>query len=845
MNPARLACLLVFLAAPIFGQSKTAPLVVSHATSHAIAPPQADGLNFASAVGYDSGGYGAGSVAVADVNGDGKLDLVVANRCANSTTCDNGTHVALGVLLGNGDGTFQTAVTYDAGGPATGGKSFSVALADVNGDGKPDIIVSIYHIGFATGGIGVLLNKGDGTFQPSVTYSSGGIAADFVAVADVNGDGNPDVAVGNFCGTTCDFGSVGVLLGNGDGTFQAAVAHSSGDPSTQSVAISDVNGDGKLDLIVVSEGQLALSVLLGKGDGSFQTAVTYATGGDQPYSVAVGDVNGDGKPDILVTNLFSSNGNSTYGTVGVLLGNDDGTFQTAVPYDSGDYNLNSVALSDVNSDGRPDIVVANEGSVGILLGKGDGSFQSAVNYNATGGIGANSVAIADLNGDGKPDILVANGCANTLCLHGRGDGSVGVLINTSTNTTATALVSSLNPSNFGQAVTFTATVTAQTHVYPGTPTGTVTFLDISTSTTLGTTAINNSGVATLQISTLGPSTHSVTATYNGDANFGSSTSQILSQVVLGAAAKLSPTSLVFGTQTVGLASSLQTITLINTGDIPLTFNSITFTGTNPANFHQTNNCGTSLAGGATCTFSVTFKPTVAGARSAALTLSDNAPSKLQKVPVSGVGVLPAVTFSPTSLTFPTQVIYTTSKAQTVTLTNSGLGILSITNIAASAQFSQTNNCGSTVAPAGICTLTVKFQPTSLDTLTGSISVTDNASASPQALPLTGVGTAIQLTPVGVSFGNQPFGTKSLAKTVTVSNKSHQTINISRIAIRGADPFDFPFISTTCGSGLASGASCFVKVAFMPTVTGKRTAWVAVSDDGGGEVQRPGLAGTGT
>jgi len=436
-----------------------------------------------------------------------------------------------------------------------------------------------------------------------------------------------------------------------------------------------------------------------------------------------------------------------------------------------------------------------------------------------------------------------SGGTSTACgsINGMPSGC-GTVFEITLNTTQTTLTSSLNPSNFGQSVTFTAKVTSLLQI---TPTGTVNFYDSATETNLGSSSLNGSGVAILQTAALGPSTHTIVATYNGDASLTSSASPILTQVVLGAAAKYSPTSLSYGNQTVGMSSSPQSISLMNTGDIPLSFTSVTFTGADPTNFVQTNNCGTSLAGGATCTFLVTFTPTAAGTRSAALTLSDNAPSKLQKIPVSGVGVLPAVTFSLTSLTFPTQVIYTTSKAQTVTLTNSGLGILNITNIAASAQFSQTNNCGSTLAPAGTCTLTVKFQPTSLATITGSISVTDNAAASPQALPLIGVGTAIQLTPVGLSFGNQPVGTKSLAKTVTVSNKSHQTINISRIAIRGADTSDFPFISTTCGSSLASGASCFVKVAFMPTATGKRTAWVAISDDGGGEVQRAGLAGTGT
>jgi len=572
-------------------------------------------------------------------------------------------------------------------------------------------------------------------------------------------------------------------------------------------------------------------VLLGNGDGTFQAPVYYSSGGSQAFSVAIADVNGDGKPDLALANNMTNN-------VGVLLGNGDGTFQAALTYGSGG-DADWVIVADMNGDGKPDLIVSNEyaSNVGVLLGKGDGTFQAAVTF-FSGSIEPFSVAAGDLNGDRKPDLVAANWCAD-LCST---VPTVGVLISTSLGGTITKLTSSPNPSNFNQAVTFTATIRSG---FRGSPTGTVSFFDTATGTSLGSSPLNGRGVAIVQSSTLGPSTHSIVATYHGDTNFTSSTSPPLSQVVLGAAAKFSLTSLAFGNQTVDMPSTAQAITLKNTGDIPLTFNSVSFTGTNPANFHQTNNCGSSLGGGATCTFSVTFKPTAARARSAALTLSDNAPSKLQKVPVSGVGVLPAVTFSPTSLTFPLQVIYTASKAQTVTLTNSGAGILNISKIAASAQFSQTNNCGATVGPAGTCTLTVKFQPTSLDTITGSISVTDNAPASPQALPLTGVATAIQLTPIGVSFGNQPVGTKSLAKTVTVSNKSHQTINISRIAIRGADPSDFPFISTTCGASLSSGASCFIKVAFMPTVTGKRTATVAVSDDGGGEIQRAALSGNGT
>jgi hypothetical protein len=361
---------------------------------------------------------------------------------------------------------------------------------------------------------------------------------------------------------------------------------------------------------------------------------------------------------------------------------------------------------------------------------------------------------------------------------------------------------------------------------------------------MGTAAINASGVATLQTSTLGPSTHSITATYNGDANFGSSTSPALSQVVLGAAVKLSTTSLNFGSETVAMSSTPQTIVLKNTGDIPLTFSAISIRGRNPADFTQTKNCGSSLAGGASCTFSVVFKPIHAGGRSAALTLYDNAPSKIQMVFFGGVGELPAVALSPTKLTFPTQIIYTRSAVQTVELTNTGLGILNISKIATAGPFSQTNNCGTTVSPAASCTITVWFHPQTVGVVIGTLSVADNFSATTQKVSLSGTATAVQLTPATVMFGNQPTGTTSLAKTITLSNKSHAAVGITSITITGANAADFTQ-TNTCGTSVASGASCFIKVKFTPAAKGARSASVSVSDNGGGSPQKVALAGTGT
>jgi hypothetical protein len=189
-------------------------------------------------------------------------------------------------------------------------------------------------------------------------------------VAEVNGDGKPDLVVAT------SRAQVDVLLGNGDGTFQAALAYDSGGPYLNSLALADVNGDGRLDLVVATDqcpfincgSAGSVGVLLGNGDSSFRSPVNYNSGGVFPYSVAVADVNGDGKPDLLVTN----DGDGIYvNSVGALLGNGDRTFDSALTYSSGGYDPVSLTVADVNGDGRPDLLLGEDfngaGSVGVLL----------------------------------------------------------------------------------------------------------------------------------------------------------------------------------------------------------------------------------------------------------------------------------------------------------------------------------------------------------------------------------------------------------------------------------------------------------------------------------------------
>jgi hypothetical protein len=305
-------------------------------------------------------------------------------------------------------------------------------------------------------------------------------------------------------------------------------------------------------------------------------------------------------------------------------------------------------------------------------------------------------------------------------------------------------------------------------------------------------------------------------------------------------ASVSPISLVFGNQNVGTVSPAKTVTLSNTGTAPLTITTIASTG----DFKQTNNCGTSVAVGASCSISVAFAPTATGTRTGTVIITDNAANSPQSVSLAGTGGAPAATLSPTSLAFATQILNTVSAGKIITLTNTGTASLTLASIAASGDFAQTNTCGTSVAAGGKCTISVTFKPTAIGTRAGAISILDNAAASPQKASLTGTGTQAKLSAATLAFPVTTLGVKSAAKNVTLTNVGTTTLTISGVSITGTNAVDFSQ-TNTCGTSLPAGASCTISVTFSPTAIGSRIGSVAITDMGGGSPQSIALSGTGT
>jgi phosphoesterase family protein/HYDIN/CFA65/VesB family protein/ASPM-SPD-2-Hydin domain-containing protein/centrosomal CEP192-like protein len=310
---------------------------------------------------------------------------------------------------------------------------------------------------------------------------------------------------------------------------------------------------------------------------------------------------------------------------------------------------------------------------------------------------------------------------------------------------------------------------------------------------------------------------------------------------------LSPAALAFSSQPVGTTTTAQAVMIANTGSAALTMTSIAIGGANSGAFAQTNNCPLSpatLAVNANCSINVTFTPTLSGTSSSTVSITDNAAGSPQAASLTGTGVATTASLSPTSLTFPTQSVGTTSTAQSSTLSNTGTVGMIISSVVASANFGETNNCGSSLTAGAKCTINVTFAPTATGTLTGTVTVNNTASNSPQSITLNGTAVAsttpaTSLSPTSLTFPSLTLGTTSAAQAVTLSNIGDATLNITGITSAA------PFAQTNnCGTSLAAGSKCTINVNFTPTVMGTVNGTLSVSDNASGSPQTVSLSATG-
>jgi hypothetical protein len=319
------------------------------------------------------------SLAAADFNGDGKVDLATAKPLSGTVA----------VVLGNGDGTFRPRHEYE-----TGLEPVVVASGDLDGDGKPDLVTANAAAG---GYVSVLRGRGDGTFDEAgrVDYRTGGAS---IAIGDLNGDGRLDLVTTR--APEEGRGTISVLLNRGDGTFLAPFEYEAG-LGPVSAAIADLSRDGRADVVVANEGSNSVSVYLNRGGSDFAPRVDYRTG-KGPVAIASEDLNADGAPDLVTTNAVPW-------TVSLLLNRRDGTFSG-----KRDYDIDAgtgLAIGDLNGDGSPDIATVNTENAGslvfVLFNNGNGHF-AVRNWLEYGTKNPVAVAIADLNGDGRQDIATVS-----------------------------------------------------------------------------------------------------------------------------------------------------------------------------------------------------------------------------------------------------------------------------------------------------------------------------------------------------------------------------------------------------------------------------------------------------
>ena len=692
----------------------------------------------------------------ADLNGDGNLDLIGIDYFGY-----------LWVFLGNGDGTFQAPVSYlDLYGAYAG------ALGDLNGDGNLDIVIAESS---QDNGLTVHLGNGDGSFQPALPSFAPGQTANQIVLADMNGDGFLDIVIPGA-------NNIVLYLGNGDGTFQSPTIVGPLDSNAFSLAVGDFNGDGILDVVAGNALTTNVAVFIGAGNGTFAPAQTFV-GLGQSWIAATGDFNEDGVLDFV--GGASSNTPST-----LILNNPETGFEAASPLYLGN-SLQGIAVADLNGDGHSDIIISPPGQgISISYGAGDGTFSEPVNFNPSAFYGE-SITIGNFVTAGGLGIAAVNYTTGGLDYF-----LPTVTISPSPLDFASVAINSTTPA---QALTITNNTPTSINLTSTSLTGPNNSEFAISATTCGETlaaAASCTASVTFSPAAGGPAT----AAFNvsDSAAGGTQTAPLTGTGVTASAVNLAPANIAFQSVVLNVTSASHTVVLKNTGSAVLNIASIALAGANPADFATNNTCSATLAINATCSITATFTPSVSGPRAATITLTDDALDSPQSVALSGTGVTDTVSLSANSLSFNSQPIGSPTSSQSVMLTNVGSVALSIASVAItgpnSADFSQTNTCGASVAVQATCSISVIFTPSAAGSRTASVTITDGGPLSPNVIALSGTGqdftfavSAAQIVTAGnsgafdLTVTPQDFFNQSISFTCTDSIR-HSTCSVSPTSI---------------------------------------------------------------
>jgi hypothetical protein len=672
---------------------------------------------FAAPVSYSS--PATPQVFVADFNGDGKPDIL---------TTTPGSSSSVSVLLGNGDGTFQSPITTTYPG------FWSVqAVGDVNDDQKLDLVV---YSNINASQIAVLLGNGNGTFQALSNQFTPTVSNGYpFTLADLTGNGKLDLL-------TQSFPFLQVYLGNGDGTFTVGSAYSYNFLNLESslnILVGDFNNDGKPDITA------SQSILFGNRDGTFQAApAILLPNGDVVSATAIADFNGDGRSDVAVT--------STDGNLYIYLADAQGVLSLAHTYDISAYLVSSGVLQvgDFNGDGKLDLIttVNQSGTVllAALLGNGDGSFGSPVESDACPPAALYGGAVGDLNGDNKSDLALPNGESLSICL-GNGDGTFASPVNYFFGTGA------------GSVVVADFTNNGKLDAVVGGQAGAAFFLGNGDGTFQGANYI-----LTAQ-SSAGPA-----ADFNGDGN---EDLIINYSVYLGNGKG--------GFQQAGGVTGLVDAVADLNGDgyldvvnfyapralyyeVLASLGNGNGTFQSPITIESADVVGVPQAGD----FNGDGRPDIAIAWA---TVADYDEGTLQGIQIllNTTPSAPGVTVSPSALTFPSQPVGTSSSPLSVTVNNTGKGVLTVSSVkltgASAGEFSQTNNCTS-IQPGANCIIKVVFTPSAGGNAAASLAITDNAVGSPQAVALSGTATLTPNFSIGPASGSSNSATIAAGQTAS-------------------------------------------------------------------------------